>query len=60
MYDLNDSKTHIGYASAFKTFNDMEGVGFSVKYFNHGEVTFRDDNGMELQQYRPREYAIDG
>jgi hypothetical protein len=60
MYDLNESKTHMGYVSAFKTFNDMEGIGFSVKYFNHGEVTFRDDNGMELQQYRPREYAIDG
>ncbi|QEH43512.1 type IX secretion system outer membrane channel protein PorV [Chitinophaga sp. XS-30] len=60
MWDLNDSKTHMGYVSAFKSWNNREGVGLSVKYFDHGEVTFRDDNGMELQQYRPREYAIDG
>lgn len=59
MWDLNDRKTHMGYVSAFKTWNDREGAGVSVKYFDHGQMTFRDDNGMELQQYRPREYAID-
>ena len=59
MWDMNDSKTHMGYISAFKSWNEWEGVGMSVKYFDHGQMTFRDENGMELQQYRPREYAID-
>lgn len=60
MWDLGDNKTNMGYVSAYKTFNNTESIGLSVKYFDHGDVTFRDDNGMELQQYRPREYSIDG
>lgn len=59
MFDLNDQKTHMAYVSAFKTFDEQQSIGLSVKYFNYGDVTFRDDNGMELQQYRPKEYAID-
>lgn len=59
MWDLNDHKTHMAYVSGFKTWDDQQSIGASVKYFNYGEVTFRDDNGMTLQQYRPREFAID-
>lgn len=59
MWDLNDHKTHMAYISGFKTFAEQQSVGVSVKYFNYGDVTFRDENGMELQQYRPREFAID-
>ncbi len=59
MFDLNDQRTHMAYVSAFKTFDEQQSIGLSVKYFNYGDVTFRDDNGMELQQYRPDEYAID-
>ncbi|WP_157986502.1 type IX secretion system outer membrane channel protein PorV [Chitinophaga alhagiae] len=59
MWDLNDHKTHMAYVSGFKTWAEQQSIGVSVKYFNYGDVTFRDDNGMELQQYRPREFAID-
>jgi hypothetical protein len=59
MWDLNDHQTNTAYVSAFKTWNGQEGAGMSVKYFNYGEVTFRDDNGMALQNYTPREFAID-
>ncbi len=59
MWDLLDKKTHMAYVSGFKTWGEQQSLGASVKYFNYGDVTFRDDNGMVLQQYRPREYAID-
>jgi hypothetical protein len=47
------------YLSGFKTWNGQETLGASVKYFNYGDATFRDENGNLLQQYKPREYAID-
>ncbi|MGX5821037.1 type IX secretion system outer membrane channel protein PorV, partial [Chitinophaga lutea] len=59
MWDLNDHKTNMAYVSGFKTWDGNQSVGASVKYFNYGEVTFRDDNGMPLQQYTPKEFAID-
>lgn len=61
MWEINPSgnKTNMGYLSAFKNFGEKEGIGVSMKYFHHGEVTFRDDNGMELQRYKPKEFSID-
>ncbi|WP_423737562.1 type IX secretion system outer membrane channel protein PorV [Chitinophaga caseinilytica] len=59
MWDLSDKKTHMTYLSGFKTWNGQETLGASVKYFNYGDATFRDENGNLLQQYKPREYAID-
>lgn len=59
MWDLNDHKTHMAYVSGFKTWQDQQSVGLSVKYFNYGDITLRDENGMELQQYSPKEFAID-
>ncbi|WP_298741849.1 type IX secretion system outer membrane channel protein PorV [uncultured Chitinophaga sp.] len=59
MWEVNNHKTHMGHMAAFKNFNENEGVGASLKYFNHGNVTFRDENGIMLQQYRAIEYAID-
>lgn len=59
MYDLNDNQTNMAYVSAFKTFAEQQSIGLSVKYFNYGDITFRDENGMALQQYRPKEFAID-
>lgn len=59
MWDLHDKKTHTTFLSGFKTWGGQECLGASVKYFNYGDVTFRDDNGTVLQLYKPREYAID-
>lgn len=50
----------MGYVSAFKNFKDnTEAIGVSMRYFTNGTIIFRDDNGTELQRYKPREYAID-
>lgn len=62
MWEMNttDQRSNLGYLSTFKTFNNSnEGVGVSMRYFSHGNVTFRDDNGTVIQNYHPKEYAID-
>ncbi|SJZ44720.1 hypothetical protein SAMN04488128_101255 [Chitinophaga eiseniae] len=59
MWELNNNQSNMAYVSAYKNFNAVEGVGLSLKYFNYGEVTFRDDNGTVLQTYSPKEFAVD-
>lgn len=62
MWEMNTSEQHsnLGYLSAFKSFNNNnEAIGMSMRYFSHGDITFRDDNGTIIQKYHPKEYAID-
>ncbi|MCK7559870.1 type IX secretion system outer membrane channel protein PorV [Chitinophaga sedimenti] len=62
MWELNNNgsgNTALFYVAGFKNFDDKEGIGLSMKYFHHGDVTFRDDNGAVLQQYKPKEFAVD-
>ena len=60
MWELNNNKSNMAYVAAYKNLNPIEGVGISMKYFNYGSVTFRDDNGTVLQDYNPKEFSIDG
>ncbi|MBV7533837.1 type IX secretion system outer membrane channel protein PorV [Chitinophaga sp. sic0106] len=62
MWELNNSESNMAYVAAFKNFgqDQNQGIGISMKYFNYGSMTFRDDNGTVLQDYNPREFAIDG
>ncbi|CAL1520309.1 type IX secretion system outer membrane channel protein PorV [Chitinophaga sp. MM2321] len=59
MWELNNNQSNMAYVSAYKTWNTTEGIGVSMKYFNYGQVTFRDDNGTVMQDFNPREFAID-
>lgn len=58
--DNSDQRVNLGHLAAYKAFNNQqEAVGVSMRYYSHGSVTFRDANGTIMQQYRPKEYAID-
>ncbi|NSL90231.1 type IX secretion system outer membrane channel protein PorV [Chitinophaga sp. Mgbs1] len=59
MWELNSNQSNMAYVSAYKNWNSREGVGISMKYFKYGQVTFRDDNGTILQDYTPKEFAVD-
>ena len=45
-------------AGAYKI-NDRSSVAATLRYFNAGEVDFRDQNNNSLGQYNPNEWAID-
>lgn len=38
----------------------MQTVALSVRYFSLGNITFTNDQGQELNTFRPNEFAIDG
>lgn len=62
MTQLNDNESNMAYLSGFKTFGTegSQAIGISMKYFNYGTLTFRDNNGTVLQDYNPKEYSVDG
>jgi len=51
----------IGLASVagFKKFGDKQAVGASLRFFSMGEVTFTDNNGVEIAVVKPNEWAVD-
>ena len=51
----------IGLASVsgFKKFGDRQAIAFSLRYFSMGTVTFTNDQGLELGDVKPNEWAVD-
>jgi hypothetical protein len=51
----------IGLASVsgFKKFGDKQAIAFSLRYFSMGTVTFTNDQGLELGDVKPNEWAVD-
>jgi hypothetical protein len=48
------------YLSGYYKINKEQTVGLSMNYFDLGDITFTDDNGNEIQDFNPREFAISG
>ena len=46
------------FAGAFKI-NDSSAVAATIRYFNPGEINFRDEHNIDQGTYNPNEWAID-
>ncbi|MDQ0967224.1 opacity protein-like surface antigen [Flavobacterium sp. W4I14] len=55
-----DKNLHLGNLNAYHQLNNKEVIGVSLRYFDQGNINFRDENGGLLQQYNANEFAIDG
>ena len=55
--DIND--VYLASVSGFYKLNESEAISGSLRYFSLGNIQFTDNNGSELGQYRPREFALD-
>ncbi len=53
---LND--VYLADLSAYKKIDELQSVGFNLRYFNLGDIPFTDFNGEPLGNGRPREFAI--
>lgn len=49
----------ISYLSGFYKINNEETIGASIKYFDLGDVSFRDAVNQPLGDFNPREFAFD-
>ena len=49
----------LGYVSFYKQMGDQQTVGGSLRYFSLGNITFTNEEGTSLGNYKPNEWVID-
>lgn len=54
---INDMS--ISYLSGYYKISREQAIGISLRYFDLGEIFFRDDQNVNLGQFNPRETAVD-
>ena len=48
----------LSYVGGFKKLNNNEIIGAELRYFSLGDITFTNEDGDVVGQYKPHEYAI--
>ncbi|MBK9420818.1 MAG: type IX secretion system outer membrane channel protein PorV [Flavobacteriales bacterium] len=49
----------LSYLAGYKKINKRAAVGGSLRYFNLGSITFTDQNGGVIRDFKPAEFAVD-
>ena len=57
--DIGLNDVYIVTASGYHQFAEGQALSASLRYFNLGNIQFTDFAGNDLQQFRPREWALD-
>jgi hypothetical protein len=50
---------NMAYLAWYKKLNNTSAVGASLRYFSLGDITFTDNNGNTIRDFRPAEFALD-
>lgn len=50
----------LAYLSGYKRLSKLQTVGMSLRYFTLGNITFTDEVGTAVRDFKPNEFAIDG
>lgn len=50
---------NLAYLSYFNRIGDMQTIAFSLRYFTLGEITFTDNTGQSIGDFKPNEFAFD-
>ena len=57
--DLGLNDVYIVTAAGYHQFAENQSISASLRYFNLGSIQFTDFSGNNLQEFRPREWALD-
>ena len=49
---------NLSYLAGYRKLNDNEAIGLELRYFSLGDITFTDQFGGTLGQYKPSEFAL--
>ena len=52
------SDINLQYIGGYYRLNDNEAVGYELRYFSLGDITFTDNSGNVIGQYKPNEIAF--
>jgi hypothetical protein len=50
---------NLAYLSGYYKTKKSGTIGASLRYFSLGDITFTDNNGNQIAQFRPNEFAVD-
>ncbi len=50
----------LAYVSGYKRLSKLQTVGVSLRYFTLGNITFTDEVGTAVRDFKPNEFSIDG
>lgn len=53
------SDMNLAYLSGYRALNDKQTVGGSLRFFSLGNITFTDENGTAIRDFKPSEFALD-
>ena len=51
---------NLAYLSGYKKLDDNQAVGASLRFFSLGSIQFTDEQGNDIRNFEPTEFAIDG
>jgi hypothetical protein len=57
--DLSVNDVFIASLGGYYKLDDQQAISASLRYFKLGTVQFTDQSGNDLQQYNPKEFAVD-
>ncbi|MCB0667724.1 MAG: type IX secretion system outer membrane channel protein PorV [Saprospiraceae bacterium] len=49
---------YLAYLAGYKRINDLQTLGFSLRYFSLGDIQFTDENGQPIGNGRPNEFEL--
>lgn len=49
----------IAYVSGYSKMKNNQAIGGSLRYFSLGNITFTDNNGNTIRDFKPNEFALD-
>lgn len=50
---------NLAYLSGYKKLNDKQAFGVALRFFSLGVITFTDDQGTPIRDFKPNEYSLD-
>ena len=50
---------NLAYLAVYGKLNDKQAIGGSLRFFSLGDITFTDENGAVIRNFKPNELAID-
>lgn len=50
---------NLAYLSGYRKLNKNQAVGGAIRFFSLGNITFTDENGTEIRDFRPAEFSLD-
>ncbi len=50
---------NLAYVAGYRKLNDQQAVGAGIRFFSLGQITFTDETGTAIRDFKPAEFSLD-